>query len=118
MDSSPQFDIAKLSALLQTKRGQRGLRDIASDIGGISASTLSRIEQGNIPDLETFVRLTSWLGVSADEFLIGQSRPRQKSGAELCEAHLRADRTLPPDAVDALARMIRFAYKAGRNKKR
>jgi transcriptional regulator with XRE-family HTH domain len=118
MESSPQFDIKKLAALVQTKRGERGLRETAKDIGGVSASTLSRIEQGNVPDLETFMRLTSWLGVSADDFLIGQARLRQKTGGELCEAHLRADRTLPPEAIDALAQMIRFAYKAAKDRKR
>ena len=103
--------------MLKTKRAGRGLRTVADEIGGVSASTLSRIEQGNVPDLETFMRICQWLGVSADEF-----RPKGAHGpsadvpepAEVIEAHLRADRTLPPDAVDALSQMIRFAYKAAK----
>ena len=55
-DRSP-VDIRKLAALLRAKRGRRGLREIADEIGGVSASTLSRLEQGNTPDLETFARL-------------------------------------------------------------
>lgn len=103
--------------MVKTKRAGRGLRTVADEIGGVSASTLSRIEQGNVPDLETFMRICHWLAVSADDF-----RPQKAEGkiaespetAEVIEAHLRADRTLPPEAVDALSQMIRFAYKAAK----
>ena len=50
-------DTAKLSAMVRAKRGSMGLRAAAEEIGDISASTLSRIEQGRIPDLDTFFRL-------------------------------------------------------------
>lgn len=113
-DRSP-VDIPKLAALLKTKRGDRGLREIADEIGGVSASTLSRLEQGNTPDLETFARLCAWLGVAADDFVATQKRSARVAEAptpEFIEAHLRADRTLPPKAIDALAEMIRLAYQA------
>lgn len=121
MTNSPSIDFQKFSAMLKTKRAGRGLRVAAHEIGGVSASTLSRIEQGNIPDLDTFMRICAWLGVSADAF-----RPQKNSSgksaaspaaAEVIEAHLRADRTLPPDAIDALSQMIRFAYKAAKGGK-
>lgn len=117
MTNPSPVDSQKLAAMLKAKRTGRGLRMIAEEIGGVSASTLSRIEQGNVPDLESFMRICKWLGVSADEF-----RPTSDGGisaespepAEVIEAHLRADRTLPPDAIDALSQMIRFAYKAAK----
>ena len=117
MSQSPFVDFKKFAAMLKAKRAARGLRQAAEEIGGVSSSTLSRIEQGNVPDLETFMRICRWLGVSADEF-----RPKatiKDSGEppepeEVIEAHLRADRTLPPEAIDALAQMIRFAYKAAK----
>src|SRR6266508_3327734 len=118
METASRFDIKKLAALVRTKRADRGLREVAKEIGGVSASTLSRIEQENVPDLETFVRLTNWLRVSADDFLLGQPSVRERSGVELAEAHLRADRTLPADAIEALSQMIRFAYKAAKDSKR
>ena len=115
MTTPTAVNVEKLAAMIRAKRAGRGLRLIAGEIGDVSASTLSRVEQGNIPDLETFMRLCQWLGVSADVF-----RPKQKSmklveappNSEVIEAHLRADRTLPPEAIDALSKMIRFAYKA------
>jgi transcriptional regulator with XRE-family HTH domain len=115
--STNQFDIRKLAALIRTKRAGRGLRSAATEIGSVSASTLSRIEQGNIPDLETFMRVIRWLGVSADEFMTSPAAGRPADALKLVEAHLRADRTLAPEAVDALSAMIRFAYKAAKTKK-
>jgi transcriptional regulator with XRE-family HTH domain len=114
-------DVPKLAALLRAKRANRGLRQVAEEIDGVSASTLSRLEQGNLPDLETFMRLCNWLGVSADDFQVSTRRsPAQKhepTVPEFLEAHLRADRTLPPKMIEALSHMIRHAYDAAQHGK-
>ena len=48
----PSFlDTHKLATMVRTKRGSRGLRATASGIGEISASTLSRVENGKAPDM-------------------------------------------------------------------
>ena len=60
-----------LQLMLKDKRGNKGLRAIAQEIGGVSFATLSRIEQGKIPDVDTFVKICKWLGVSTDTFIIG-----------------------------------------------
>lgn len=111
-----EIKIEELAAKLREQRGTRGLREIAKEIGDVSASTLSRIEKGNIPDLDTFVRICRWLGVSSEAFIIGED------GVEIAEevqpenyrqtitAHLKADRTLDPKTAEALARMIDLAY--------
>lgn len=59
------LDQPRLIGLIRLKRGNCGLREIAHELQ-ISASTLSRIERGHTPDLETFARLCQWLGVSMD----------------------------------------------------
>lgn len=116
MGQPSSVDFQKFSGLVKAKRAQRGLRQIAEEIGGVSASTLSRIEQGNVPDLDTFMRICRWLGVSADDFLADTSADFEAAPEpeEVIEAHLRADRTLPPEAIDALSQMIRFAYRAAK----
>ncbi len=102
----------KLSLMLKSKRGDKGLRTVAQEIGGISASTLSRIEQGNLPDVDTFIRICKWLKVSPQEFTDDEnSTYRKPSNQEIILSHLRADRTLPPNTVTALAEMINMAYK-------
>lgn len=114
-------DIRRLATMLKAKRGRRGLRDIASEIGDVSASTLSRVELGKVPDLDTFVRICKWLAVQPDQFFPSLS-PREAGASqtvipemstpEIITAHLRADRELAPETADALATMIRLAYNA------
>lgn len=106
------IQIDKLAHCIKQKRGRTGLRKTAEEIGEISASTLSRVEQGRIPDLETFVRICSWLGMSTEEFIDSNyEEDSTKSTPEIIEVHLRADRTLEPEMADALMKMVRLAYK-------
>lgn len=42
---------------------------------GISKATLSRIEKGNIPDIETLTKLCLWLNKEPNTFFIIQSKP-------------------------------------------
>lgn len=66
--------VQRLGHLIYCKRGEgrdryvRSLRDVARE-ADVSPATLSRIERGAAPDLETFRKLCLWLGVSADEVL-------------------------------------------------
>jgi transcriptional regulator with XRE-family HTH domain len=119
MQNDPGIDLEKLAAHLRTKRGGRTLRDVAQEIGGVSASTLSRIEQGSAPDLPTFIRICAWLGVSSDDFVEGQLELRRRSEADsgtslpqAIEAQLRQDRVLTTTTVEAISEMIRIAYQA------
>ena len=113
-----EIDIHKLAILVLAKRGRRGLRETAKEIGDVSVSTLSRVEQGKIPDLGTFLRLCRWLGVSPEQFMgegmKGDTRTPAPTAStqEIIVAHLRADRTLDPHTADALSTMIRLAYEA------
>jgi transcriptional regulator with XRE-family HTH domain len=107
----PEIDIRQLAALFKAKRGKRGLRTVAEEIGGVSASTLSRVEQGKLPDLDTFVRICRWLEVSTDRFLPSTENAPQ-TVPQLIVAHLRADRNLDPSTAEALVTMIQLAYAA------
>jgi DNA-binding XRE family transcriptional regulator len=96
------------------------LRDVA-DQTNVSASTLSRIENGTgKPDADNIARLTSWLDVPLERIL---TRGREdasdakaviyyphESTPEIVEAHLRADRNLSPETADALSQLFRVAY--------
>jgi len=114
---SNEINIEDFAAQIRRHRGKRGLREVAQEIGEISASTLSRIENGNIPDLDTFIRICRWLDVSPDMFIIGETNldasqihSEAESQKTLIKAHLRADRTLDPKTAEALIRMIDLAY--------
>jgi len=96
------------------------LRDVASETG-VSASTLSRIENGTgKPDADNIARLTSWLDVPMERILSGRHSQSAEAKAvvyypqepvpEIVEAHLRADRNLTPQTAAALSELFRVAY--------
>lgn len=88
MKETPKY-LNTLGYRIYQRRGKNreryviSLRD-AENQSGISAATLSRIERGAIPDLETFRKLCIWLETSADE-LLGLNRQHveeSKSGRQ------------------------------------
>lgn len=107
----PNIDTLKLAEMLRSKRGRRGLREVATEIGDVSSSTLSRVEQGNLPDIDTYVSLCKWLEVSTDFF----TENAEDSTEKKIVAHLRADKALSKETAEALIKMIKLAYKAHEN---
>ena len=105
---STSLDTQKFSEIVKSKRGKKGLRQLASEIG-ISASTLSRVEQGNLPDIDTYLKLCEWLEVSSDYFT---SKTIVTDTQNDVVAYLRADTTLPPATSEALIKMIQLAYES------
>ncbi|CAG9185630.1 hypothetical protein LMG32289_06019 [Cupriavidus pampae] len=56
-----------LADYMSRRRGERSLREIAKEVG-VSAATLSRIENRMAPDLATFVKVCAWLGENPATF--------------------------------------------------
>ncbi|GCE49723.1 UDP-N-acetylglucosamine 1-carboxyvinyltransferase [Thermosporothrix hazakensis] len=63
------LDTLYLAELLKAKRGERGLREVAEEIGNVSPATLSRVEHGKMVDVETFLQLCDWLRVAPQQFI-------------------------------------------------
>lgn len=99
-----------LAGMLKEKRGNRGLRTVADEIGNVSFATLSRIEHGKIPDVDTFIKICKWLEVTTDTFIIGESKQQAISTKDQVVAHLRAERELSKETVNMLIKMIDMAY--------
>jgi transcriptional regulator with XRE-family HTH domain len=112
----------ELGRAIKRRREELGLslRDVA-DKTSVSASTLSRIENGTgKPDADNIARLTGWLDVPVERIL--SARPAQADSSEaviyypqepvpeIVEAHLRADRNLTPETASALSELFRVAY--------
>lgn len=109
---SNRLNTELLSSMIKARRGNQGLRAAAEEIGNVSAATLSRVEQGNIPDVDTFISLCKWLGTSTETFIIsdnGQEK-RNASNQDLIVSHLRADKTLEPAAAATLIQVINHFY--------
>ena len=108
------LDTKKLATMVRTKRAGRGLREAAVEAGDISPSTLSRVENGKAPDMETFLLLCDWLRVSPNEFFKNTVEPEKDQASDTSEAiaiHLRADKTLDPATANALASLVKAAYR-------
>jgi transcriptional regulator with XRE-family HTH domain len=112
----------ELGRAIRRKREEQGLslRDVADETG-VSASTLSRIENGTgKPDADNIARLTTWLNVPMERIMGGREQGDdetkavvyfpQESMPEIVEAHLRADRNLTPETAHALSELFRVAY--------
>ncbi len=107
------LDTERLANLVRSKRGRRGLRDTAKEIGNISPSTISRVENGKTPDMDTFLALCDWLEVPPAE-LIKNTEDEHEQALKTPDAitiQLRADKNLDPAIANALASLVKAAYK-------
>jgi transcriptional regulator with XRE-family HTH domain len=105
------LSLLRLGTLLRERRGGRGVREVAQEIG-VSPATLSRVESGKLPDLLTFRKLCSWLKIDPAEILgipneAGASTPPALTAA----VHLRADVLLSPESAKDLAELILAAQR-------
>jgi transcriptional regulator with XRE-family HTH domain len=103
--------LEELGPMVVQRRGELGLslRD-ASAVSGVPVATLSRIEQGRMPDLATFRRVVEWLGVPPERFFT--TTERAESTPEAIAEHLMADPALTPAAADKIAGIVRDLYES------
>ena len=121
--SKSLVNTVELGRAIRRKREELGLslRDVA-DKTGVSASTLSRIENGTgKPDADNIARLTGWLDMPMER-VMGARKAEDgtdtspvvyfphEATPDIVEAHLRADRNLTPETAKALSELFRVAY--------
>jgi transcriptional regulator with XRE-family HTH domain len=116
---APLINVAELGQYIKRKRERErlSLRNVAKQTQ-VSASTLSRIENGTgIPDTPTLARLARWLNIPFERIVTGGNSKEspivyypQESVPDIVAAHLRADRNLTPEQARALEDMFRIAY--------
>ncbi len=100
--------IEELGRLIAVKRGGRGVRAAAADVD-VSSATLSRVENGHMPDLETFAKICRWLDRDPREFLgLGEGGQR----ASQAVVHFRKKKTVAPETAVALGELILAAQRA------
>lgn len=123
--AKPLVNTIELGRSIKRKREEMGLslRDVADETQ-VSASTLSRIENGTgKPDADNIARLTAWLNMPMERIMSGRGTNAaggdeaapviyfpQEAMPDIVEAHLRADRNLTPDTAKALSELFRVAY--------
>jgi transcriptional regulator with XRE-family HTH domain len=102
--------ISDLGRLLSAKRGSRGVRAAALD-AGVSPATFSRVENGHMPDLETFAKLCKWLQRDPAEFL-GMEAQGKNTERHAAVVHFKKKRTVSMETAKALGELILAAEKA------
>ena len=120
--SKSLVNTVELGRAIRRKREELGLslRDVADETK-VSASTLSRIENGTgKPDADNIARLTAWLEMPIERVMSGRDQSDgspdavvyfpQEPTPSIVEAHLRADRNLTPETARALSELFRVAY--------
>jgi transcriptional regulator with XRE-family HTH domain len=102
--------INDLGRLLAAKRGSRGVRAAAAD-AGVSSATFSRVENGHMPDLQTFAKLCQWLERDPREFL-GMDSGEDTNAAPRAVVHFKKKKTVKVETANALGELILAAQRA------
>lgn len=109
-------DVRELGSLISRRRVAKRLtlRDVEEQLEhALTASTISRLENGATPDIGNVPILARWLGIPLNQIAWPGQAGEQVVEADtpaVVEVHLRADRKLDPDAAEALASMFRMLY--------
>jgi transcriptional regulator with XRE-family HTH domain len=106
-----RLTLQQLGDKLRKARGDRGIREVAAEIG-VSSATLSRVERGKVPDLDTFAKTCRWLKVDPAEVLgVDTGRLSDEDTGLVASAHFKADQAMNPELAGALAEMILAAQR-------
>jgi transcriptional regulator with XRE-family HTH domain len=103
------LSIGDLGRLMVEKRGAKGVRAAAAEVG-ISTATYSRVENGHMPDLVTFAKICKWLKRDPREFM-GMT-PADDSDASRAVVHFKKKKTVRQETATALGEMILAAQRA------
>ncbi len=103
-DSSP---LRSLGRLVAQKRGKVGIRATARAIG-VSPATLSRVENGQLPDLGNFTKLCQWLEIDPSTVLGFNTEGQPPPTASV---HFRSRQTMSVETAAALQDLILAAQR-------
>lgn len=102
--------INDLGKMILAKRGTRGVRAAALE-AGVSPATLSRVENGHMPDLATFAKLCKWVERDPREFL-GMEIDNEEAQPAAAIAHFKKKKTVSMETATALGSLIIAAQDA------
>lgn len=100
----------ELGIRVKQKRGTMGIREAAKQ-AEVSPATLSRVEAGKQPDLNTFAKICKWLDVDPNT-LLGVTKSSPAKNLEFGDAtgqvfaHFRAKKTMNSSTATHLAKLI------------
>src|SRR5947209_1432090 len=107
-----KLDIDALVAALDARRKAEKLswRELAKR-ARVSPSTLSRMQQGKRPDVDTFAALLGWLNMPAENFLSESLNSKKPHPLSAVSSLLRGKKEMSPQAEEALNELVEAAFK-------
>ncbi|MGJ9424177.1 helix-turn-helix domain-containing protein [Aeromicrobium sp. CF3.5] len=117
MSDRAHFDAEGFFRALDGVRISRGVnwKQVAS-AANISQSTLTRLAQGKRPDVDSLAALLGWADLDANAFVGRQTTTApDPEPLAMISTYLRADRSLSPEAADAIDRVVKATYEALRH---
>lgn len=108
-----------LVAALDSERQAKGLswRQVAL-AAKVSASTLTRMQQGRSPDRDTFGALTTWLNIPAERFYYdSRVEPLEDDPMAVISTLLRGRKKMTPKAIKAIQELVNAAVKLSKELK-
>lgn len=100
--------LALLGEMVARKRGKVGIRATAREIG-LSPATLSRVENGQLPDLANFTKLCRWLELDPASVLGFDPDDLNRPTVAV---HFRSQQTMAVETAAALQDLILAAHRS------
>ena len=104
---SESASLKSLGRLVAQKRGKVGIRATARAIG-LSPATLSRVENGQLPDLANFKKLCQWLDLDPASVLGFHPADLDRPTVAV---HFRSQQTMAVETAAALQDLILAAQR-------
>ena len=110
----PRFDDTAFFDAIEARRQAENLswRQLGRKLA-LSPSTFSRMARGRRPDVETFLRLLSWLDLPAETFmkdLTASTKQADQDTLTVIATALHSDPTIPTGGAGAIEQLLRVAY--------
>lgn len=109
-----RLNVEALIAALNAERKAREIswRKLAQE-AEVSPSSLTRMQQGKLPDVNTLTALTHWLRMPAEAFTTGGEPTHGDRPHPLAVAStlLRGKREMTPEALKALDELVQAAFR-------
>lgn len=99
--------LESLGEMVVRKRGKVGIRTAAREIG-LSPATLSRVENGQLPDLANFTKLCRWLEIDPASVLGFNPNDLNRPTVAV---HFRSRQTMAAETAAALQDLILAAHR-------
>lgn len=114
-----KINLGNIGLEVKKKRGERGIRDVAKEIG-IGSATLSRIELGKQPDLDTFSKICNWLKINPGDVLgykgLGTAKPNPVTECDpKVYVQYKAERTMSSETARKLSELIMHVQQSIQN---